>query len=168
MEQSWNNPGTKNPKIRAIIVSEKNGNIYIAFIQHIFFAKASGHSPVFLFAGIPPAERIPPMRSDRTPGNRAAFEAAKQKVLKTQDTCGICGLPVDMSLKYPHPMSPTVDHIIPIAKGGHPSDINNLQLAHRHCNRQKSDKIVAIPKEKNERIGNRDLPLHNDWKNYKS
>lgn len=34
-----------------------------------------------------------------------------------------------------------IDHIIPIAKGGHPSDIDNLQLAHWTCNRQKSDKI---------------------------
>lgn len=108
-------------------------------------------------------------RIDKTPGHRAAYEAAKQKILKTQDVCGICGQPVDMSLKYPHPMSPTVDHIIPISKGGHPTDINNLQLAHRHCNRQKSDKIVALPQaEKEKRIDNRQLPLHADWKSYRS
>ena len=48
-----------------------------------------------------------------------------------------------MDLKYPDPMSKTVDHIIPIAKGGHPSDLSNLQLAHRCCNRQKSDKLFV-------------------------
>ena len=84
-------------------------------------------------------------RSDRRPGNRSAFEAARLKVLKTQTICGICGKPVDFSYRYPHPLSPTVDHIIPVSKGGHPSDLSNLQLAHRCCNRQKSDHLLPSP-----------------------
>ena len=43
--------------------------------------------------------------------------------MATQSHCGICGQPVDKNLKHGHPMAPCVDHIIPIAKGGHPSDI---------------------------------------------
>ena len=35
---------------------------------------------------------------------------------------------MDKKLKYPHPLSACIDHIIPLAKGGHPSDIDNLQL----------------------------------------
>ena len=110
-------------------------------------------------------------RSDRTPGNRAAYEAARKKILATQSICGICGKPVDMSLRYPHPMSPTVDHIIPVSKGGHPSDISNLQLAHRCCNRQKADRLVDPTKfvaDENKLISNRVLPQHFDWKNYKA
>lgn len=113
-----------------------------------------------------------PMRSDRQPGNRGAYDKAREVILKTQTICGICGKPVDFSYKYPHPLSPTVDHIIPVSKGGHPSDLSNLQLAHRCCNRQKSDKLLEIvlsDKERTERktaIGNRDLPLHNDWLTY--
>lgn len=109
-------------------------------------------------------------RSDRTPGNRGAYEAARQKILKTQTVCGICGKPVDFSLRYPHPMSPTVDHIVPVSRGGHPSDINNLQLAHRCCNRQKSDKLIDATKyisDENKLISNRNLPQHFDWKNYR-
>lgn len=112
-----------------------------------------------------------PRRSDRTPGNRGAYEAARQKILKTQTVCGICGKPVDFSLKYPHPLSPTVDHIIPISKGGHPSDINNLQLAHRCCNRQKSDKLIDATRyvsEGDKLVSNRVLPQHCDWKSYKA
>lgn len=109
-------------------------------------------------------------RSDRQPGNRGAYEAARKKILKTQTICGICGKPVDFSYKYPHPMSPTVDHIIPIAKGGHPSDINNLQLAHRCCNREKADKLidnsVRVAGEDNI-VSNQMLELHNDWIAYK-
>lgn len=56
--------------------------------------------------------------------------------------CGICGKPVDFTYKYPHPLSLYIDHIIPVAKGGHPSDLDNLQLAHWTCNRQKSDKLI--------------------------
>ena len=109
-------------------------------------------------------------RSDRAPGNRGAYEKARAKILKTQTICGICGKPVDFSLKYPHPLSPTVDHIVPVSKGGHPSDINNLQLAHRCCNRQKSDKVGDLSRyisDENKLISNRELPQHEDWINFK-
>lgn len=79
----------------------------------------------------------------------------------TQSICAICGRPVDMELKSPDPMSPTVDHIIPINKGGHPSDINNLQLAHRVCNRMKSDKLIETP---NAKEPNNHIKLSCDWK----
>ena len=84
-----------------------------------------------------------PTRKDRIGEHRTALEKNKRIIYKTQGVCGICGLPVDMDLKYPDPMSKTVDHIIPISKGGHPSDLANLQLAHRCCNRKKSDNLFT-------------------------
>ncbi len=113
------------------------------------------------------------MRKDRQPGHRGAFEAARKKVLATQDICGICGKPVDKTLKYPHPLSPTVDHIIPLDKGGHPSDLSNLQLAHRCCNREKSNKLVREvysqgTADANKLVSNRVLEQHADWKSYKA
>ena len=68
-------------------------------------------------------------RADRKGPHRANYERNRKRILATQNTCGICGHQVDFSLKSPHPMSATIDHIIPVAKGGHPSDISNLQLA---------------------------------------
>lgn len=111
-------------------------------------------------------------RADHQGAHRTAFEKNRQIILKTQDICGICGQPVDIKIPYPHPMSPTVDHIIPISKGGHPSALENLQLAHRWCNRQKSDKFFNIKQErerleKTSEIDNNDLPLHFDWRTYK-
>ena len=115
---------------------------------------------------------MPPIRTkrpDHDGPHRRQYEINKQKILATQSICGICGKPVDMQLKYPHPLSACVDHIIPIAKGGHPSDIDNLQLAHWQCNRAKSDKIAGTKedfenkKEKAKVIGNRNLPLSADW-----
>ena len=56
--------------------------------------------------------------------------------------CGICHLPVDMTLAFPDSMRPSVDHIKPRARGG-TNDESNLQLAHLHCNRVKSDRVDA-------------------------
>ena len=104
-------------------------------------------------------------RLDKEPGHRAQYEKNKKRVFATQSICAICGKPVYFSLKYPHPLSATIDHIIPISKGGHPSDINNLQLAHRSCNRQKSDKILGFKRvdAEPEVISNRVLPATFDW-----
>lgn len=110
------------------------------------------------------------LRPDQVGAHRVAYEKNKRKILLTQDTCAICGQPVDKTLKYPHPLSPTVDHIIPVARGGHPSSIDNLQLAHFTCNRQKWDKIIdAKPVEQHKDvISNRVLPQSMDWTAYKS
>src|SRR5690625_5088387 len=108
-------------------------------------------------------------RADRKGQHRANYERNRKRILATENTCGICGHPVDFSLKTPHPMSATIDHIIPVAKNGHPSDISNLQLAHWTCNRQKSDKIFKQGHEtKKQVVGNRNLPQSLDWTNYNS
>lgn len=108
-------------------------------------------------------------RLDRDGSHRKQFERNKKKIYATQTVCGICGKPVDFSLKYPHPLSPCIDHIVPVAKGGHPSDLDNLQLAHWTCNRAKSDKLFANKGKKNKTvISNRMLPLTIDWAKYRS
>lgn len=112
------------------------------------------------------------LRADKVGAHRTAYDRNRKKILATQCTCGICGQPVDTSIKNPlDPMAPVIDHIIPINRGGHPSDISNLQLAHRWCNRQKSDnffdKTKVIGAEKTEEMQNT-LPLHTDWKAYKA
>lgn len=112
----------------------------------------------------------PNNRPDRNGTHRAQMDKNRKRIYATQTICGICGKPVDFSLKYPDPMSATIDHIIPIDKGGHPSDIDNLQLAHFCCNRTKSDKIYEQDNKKEikeEVITNRNLPQSFDWKNYK-
>lgn len=109
------------------------------------------------------------LRPDRTGAHRQALARNRKQILATQNTCGICGRPVDLSLRQGDPMAPTVDHIIPVAKGGHPSSLDNLQLAHWTCNRQKSDKLFKNREEKKPTIlGNRNLPQSMDWTEYKT
>lgn len=108
-------------------------------------------------------------RPDKDGTHRLAYERNKKTILLTQTVCGICGKPVDKRLRYPHPLSACVDHIIPIAKGGHPSDKENLQLAHWTCNRQKSDKLLKRHRkaEEDETLSNRVLPQSCDWASYR-
>ena len=109
-------------------------------------------------------------RPDHDGTHRLAFERNKKKIYATQTVCGICGKPVDFSLKFPHPLSPCIDHIIPVAKGGHPSDIDNMQLAHFCCNRAKSDKLFARAEAKSlpTEVSPRMLPQSCDWTKYRS
>lgn len=107
-------------------------------------------------------------RPDRVGRHKTAFEKNRLIVLNTQTVCGICGEPVDRQFKAPHPLSAEVDHIIPVSRGGHPSDLKNLQLAHRWCNRIKSNKLMERKIIETAEINNDDLPLHVDWFNYKA
>ena len=69
---------------------------------------------------------------------------------------------MDFDRKFPDPWSATLDHIVPIAKGGDPADINNLQLAHLQCNRMKAARAPVARKA----LSNRELPLSMDWGAY--
>lgn len=109
-------------------------------------------------------------RPDMDGSFRSAYTKNKKRVLNESDVCALCGLPIDKRLKFPDPMSPTVDHIIPVAKGGHPSDPGNLQLAHLICNQVKGAKttieINGNLVQEARIIGNRELPQSRDWKSY--
>lgn len=55
--------------------------------------------------------------------------------------CGICSTRVDPALKWPDQMSASLDHIIPLSRGGHHTRVN-VQLAHVLCNRMKGNRIL--------------------------
>lgn len=79
-----------------------------------------------------PRKKYPKLRND-----------LRRKVFATQDTCGICGRPVDKTLPAGHPLAPELDEIIPVARGGSPYDFDNLQLTHRICNQKKGSKMIG-------------------------
>ena len=106
-------------------------------------------------------------RPDKNGPHQKEFARNKKKILATQSVCAICGQPVNKNIRFPDPMSPTIDHIIPIDKGGHPSDISNLQLAHLCCNNRKSDKLIPSVDVKKIQVSNRILPLSCDWTAYR-
>lgn len=70
-------------------------------------------------------------------------------------TCGICGEPVDPAIPYQNRMGRTIDHIVPIAHGGEHT-WENVQLAHRSCNSQKSTRLDGEWEL-------RDIPTSMEW-----
>ena len=111
-------------------------------------------------------------RSDQSGRHEREYDKNRRLILSRDEVCAICGQPVDRHFKFPHPMSASVDHIIPVSKGGHPSAISNLQLTHLICNQIKGTKLVIeenkIKKDESKPISNRDFPHAFDWINYRS
>lgn len=109
-------------------------------------------------------------RVDHNGVGEREYRRNRKAVLAKADVCAICGMPIDRSLKFPHPLSGTADHIIPVSKGGSPTDPANLQAAHLICNQIKGSKLTI---ERNKNIeketsvmGNDVLPLSVDWMKY--
>lgn len=69
-----------------------------------------------------------------------AVEIVRLGILIERDSgrCQLCGTKVKLDAIVPHPKAPTIDHIIPISKGGIHS-YSNTQLAHFQCNSQRSN-----------------------------
>ena len=101
-------------------------------------------------------------RPDHDGKHRTQYDRNRKIIFATQTICALCGKPVDFSIKYPNPMCPTVDHIIPISMGGHPSDLDNMQLAHFKCNRKKGQGLDT--KKTPPCVSNRALVLSADWR----
>lgn len=64
----------------------------------------------------------------------------EQVVREYGSDCHICREPIDLSLPRTHRFGLTVDHLVPINKGG-TDDMANLRPAHWICNVKKSDKM---------------------------
>ena len=69
----------------------------------------------------------------------SVWNKLKAQVLKEEDHCWICNKPVTKTIKWPDPMSPSVDHVIPINQGGSQTTRSNLRLAHLSCNSSRGD-----------------------------
>lgn len=86
---------------------------------------------------------------------RKNFTSAQRMSVYNKDkgTCAICG-------KFVSVDDFTIDHIIPIAKGG-TNDLENLQCAHKVCNQVKQD---ILPEDLMDKLG--DIVVYQMEKNY--
>lgn len=57
--------------------------------------------------------------------------------------CGICDEPIDAALVSPDPKSASVDHIVPISRGGDDTPAN-VQAAHMKCNYVKGEQVHQL------------------------
>ncbi|MCC6434419.1 MAG: HNH endonuclease [Acidimicrobiales bacterium] len=57
--------------------------------------------------------------------------------------CCLCGEPMRLDLPGTHPLGPTAEHLIPVARGGHPTDPRNLSASHQRCNSARQDRLLS-------------------------
>lgn len=65
----------------------------------------------------------------------------EQVVREYGSDCHICNEPIDLTLSRTSKLGLTVDHLIPLSRGG-TDTLDNLRPAHWTCNRRKSDKLM--------------------------
>lgn len=88
------------------------------------------------------AERAAAMRRRRTRKRAVSIEKVDAFGLWHRDEgcCGLCGDLIDLDLRYPHPDSLSIDHVIPLSKDGDHT-WENTQPAHLTCNRHKGARV---------------------------
>lgn len=73
--------------------------------------------------------------SDRT------YQRNRRRLQKTEDTCWLCGQWIDPDLTWPHPMSFSADHVVPVGKGGH--NRGHIRAAHLVHNLQRGSRTTS-------------------------
>lgn len=58
-------------------------------------------------------------------------------------TCHLCMTEIPDEAKHPHPLSLTLDHILPRSLGG-TDELENLRPAHRVCNLRRQNRPAAV------------------------
>ncbi|MFJ3044030.1 HNH endonuclease [Streptomyces tendae] len=64
------------------------------------------------------------------------------EVRRRGDPCWLCGHDIDLTLDPRHPLSFTVDHLLPLSRGGSLLDPANARAAHRSCNSRKGNRVA--------------------------
>lgn len=75
--------------------------------------------------------------------HEVAYEPISRNTLGERDEwiCQICDDPIDTALAWPDPFSASIDHIIPLSRGG--SHLySNVQITHLRCNLKKHTTII--------------------------
>lgn len=81
-------------------------------------------------------------RRARKLGSLTALYTRDEVYVRDEGVCYLCTLPIDLSLKWPNSMSFSVDHKIPLSKGGDDT-LENVGATHLCCNISKKDKVFG-------------------------
>jgi 5-methylcytosine-specific restriction endonuclease McrA len=80
------------------------------------------------------------------PRNTSRWRKLRREVLASEDTCHICGNPVDVTLPHRDPWAPQVDHIVPIwVDPTLALERSNVRLSHFRCNRARDNRTNGVP-----------------------
>lgn len=59
------------------------------------------------------------------------------------ETCYLCSRRVNFKLSWPHPDSPSLDHVVPISRGG-THTLDNVAFVHLVCNHRKNARPTTL------------------------
>lgn len=62
--------------------------------------------------------------------------------------CWICGHNIPPDLDARHPLSFTLDHLVPLSRGGDLLDPANARSAHRRCNSTRGNRTGPQPQQR--------------------
>jgi hypothetical protein len=82
-------------------------------------------------------------RNDRRPPSRQSgrvWARIRAQVLTEESDCWVCGKQIDFEARAPDPWSPTVDHVVPVSRGGG-DERSNLRAAHWTCNVRRGNQM---------------------------
>lgn len=68
--------------------------------------------------------------------------------------CWLCGHNIGYELDARHPLSFTLDHLVPLSRGGNLLDRTNARPAHRRCNSSRGNRTTP-PKAASQRASRR-------------
>ncbi len=78
----------------------------------------------------------------RSPGRAGGrWRKVRAQVIAESYVCYLCGQGLDKGIRYPHPYSVSVDHVIPLSRGGDPLDPSGLRAVHKVCNEKKGSRV---------------------------
>lgn len=93
--------------------------------------------------------------------NKTEWALARKRAIASKDPiCSICHTYIDLDAPAFSPLAVEVDHIVPRARGGSLYELDNLQLTHSRCNRQKGVRMAE------DYVGQEvvnPVPLSNAW-----
>lgn len=93
--------------------------------------------------------------------NKTEWALARRRAIASKDhICAICQRFIDVEAPAFSPLAVEVDHIVPRSRGGALYELDNLQLTHSKCNRQKGARMAED--YAGEPITN-PVPLSNPW-----
>lgn len=93
--------------------------------------------------------------------NKTEWALARQRAIASKEPiCAICHKYIDLEAQPFSPLAVEVDHIVPRSRGGAMYELDNLQLTHSRCNRQKGAKMDS---DYDGAYVENPVPLSNNW-----
>ncbi|MGW3594998.1 HNH endonuclease [Streptomyces sp. NPDC005167] len=77
------------------------------------------------------------------PRNGRPYRRLVAEVKAQRQPCWLCGYDIAPGLDARHPLSFTLDHVVPLSRGGSLLDPANARSAHRRCNSSRGNRTEA-------------------------